>query len=188
MNYYVFSITYMAIFGYFGHFAKISKNTNIILILLTGIVVNIPIDNISINMLTYSFFGEMSILTFALSLMLLFESFKIQKIQNNFMDIKAFIFIFIFGLILYLSVLNIIPLNLYYQSPQIVIIICCLLTFLAYVINKSLGMIYFICLLSYGLKLMESNNLFDYLIDVPVWIFSILYIFVIIVKKIVSKK
>lgn len=181
MNYYVFSVSYMAIFGYFGHRAKISTLTNLILIILTGIVVNIPFKGLSINMLTYSFLGEMSVFLFALSLITIFES--LGKTQNALMNLKAFIFIFIFGLILYLSTLNLIPIDLYYQPTQITILICCAITILAYFIHKPLGIIYLISLLSYGLEIIESKNLFDYFIDVPIWVFSIFYILTFIIKK-----
>ncbi|PAF43750.1 hypothetical protein [Helicobacter sp. 11S03491-1] len=181
MNFYVFSIAYMAIFGYFGHLAKISRPTNIALMILAGIVVNIPIKNLSINILTYSFVGEMSVFLFTLSLVIIFENLKTHRI--NLLNLKAFIFIFFFGLIVYLSVLNLIPLNIYYQNPYFIIIICCLICILGYFIHKILGIIYLICLLSYGLQIMDSKNLFDYFIDAPTWILSIICILILSLKR-----
>lgn len=181
MNYYIFSLAYMAIFGYFGHKAKISKKINFILMLLTAIVVNIPIKGLSINIFTYSYLGGMSAFLFALSLVMVFENLKTH--QNNLLNIKGFIFIFVFGLILYLSTLNIIPVDIYYQSPAFIIITCCLITILAYYVDKILGILYLLSLFAYSLNIMDSKNLFDYLIDLPVWILSIVCIITYYIKK-----
>ncbi|PAF45140.1 hypothetical protein [Helicobacter sp. 11S02596-1] len=186
MNYYVFSILYMAIFGYFGHMAKIKISTNIALIILSGIVVNIPFNGLSITMLTYSFVGEMSVFLFTLSLMSIFESLRVSS--RTLMNLKAFIFIFIFGLILYLSVLNILPFDLYYQPREITIIIGCAITILAYFIHKPLGFIYLISLFAYGLGVLSSKNIFDYLIDVPTWVFSMMGIVGFGIKRLVKRR
>lgn len=181
MNYYIFSLPYMAILGYFGHKAKISKKMNLILMLLTAIVVNIPIKGFSINIFTYSYLGGMSAFLFTLSLVMIFENLKIH--QNNLLNIKGFIFIFVFGLILYLSTLNLIPINIYYQSPAFIIIACCVIAILAYYIDKILSTLYLLSLFAYSLNIMDSKNLFDYFIDLPVWILSIICIIIYCTKR-----
>lgn len=186
MNYYIFSLAYMAILGYFGYKAKISKKINLILMLLTAIVVNIPIKGFSINIFTYSYLGGMSAFLFTLSLVMVFENLKTH--QNNLLNIKGFIFIFVFGLILYLSTLNLIPIDLYYQPPIFIIIICCLITIFAYYIDKILGILYLLSLFAYSLNIMDSKNLFDYFIDVPVWILSIVCIVTYCIKKYLKNK
>lgn len=185
MSYYIFSIMYMAIFGYLGHKAKISKKLNLIFMILSAIVVNIPFNGMSVNILTYSFLGEMSIFLFTFCLLSIFENLKLKS--HRFLDIKSFIFIFIFGLILYLTSLNIVPINIYYGSNYLVILLCCLIGIGAFFINQALGIIYLICLISYGIEIMYSKNLFDYFIDVPTWIFSILSIIYFSVSKIQIK-
>lgn len=186
MNYYIFSLAYMGLLGYFGHKAKISKKINLILMLLTAIVVNIPIKGFSINIFTYSYLGGMSAFLFALSLVTIFENLKTH--QNNLLNIKGFIFIFIFGLILYLSTLNLIPIDIYYQSPTFIIITCCVITIFAYYIDKILGTLYLLSLFAYSLNIMDSKNLFDYFIDLPVWILSIVCILVYYIKKMFRNK
>ncbi|MDO7252604.1 hypothetical protein [Helicobacter cappadocius] len=182
MNDYVFSLAYMAFLGYFGHRAKVSKKINFILMILGAIVVNIPINNLSINILTYSYTGRMSVFLFTFCIMTIFENLKTH--QNNLISLRGFVFIFLFGLILYLSALNLIPINLYYQSSIFIIITCCLITIVAYYIDKILGIIYLLCLFAYSLNTMDSKNLFDYFIDVPTWILSIISIIIYFIKKI----
>ncbi|PAF46850.1 hypothetical protein BKH46_06450 [Helicobacter sp. 12S02634-8] len=174
MNHYVFSVVYMAIFGYFGHLAKLGRKLQATLIILSGIVVNIPFQGISLNMLTYSFLGAMSIFLFALCLIGIFESLKTNP--HNPLGLKASIFIFVFGLILFLNVFNLIPINIYYQPPTTLIIICTCLTIIAYFIHKPLGILYLIALLGFGLGVMDSSNPFDYFIDAPTWVFALIYL------------
>ncbi|PAF54081.1 hypothetical protein BKH42_02390 [Helicobacter sp. 13S00482-2] len=185
MNHYVFSLAYMALLGYFGHKAKVSKRINLTLIILGGIVVNIPIKNLSINILSYSYVGEMSVFLFTFCIVMIFENFKTH--QSNLLSFKGFVFIFIFGFILYLSAFNIIPVNLYYQSPIFIIITCCLIAILGYFIDKILGIIYLLSLFAYSLNVMDSKNLFDYFIDVPTWFLSIIYIFTYVTRKFLKK-
>lgn len=166
----------MAALGYLGKRAKFSKIFNIFLMILTAIVVNIPIKNLSINMLTYSFVGEMSIFYFTLCVLGIFENLKSN--HKNLLNFKSYTFIFIFGLILYISVLYVNFFDLYYENFYYILILCCFICIIGYFVHRTLGIIYLICLLSYGLDLMGSKNLFDYFIDGFIWLFSVICILI----------
>lgn len=185
MNYYLFSVMYMAVLGYLGSKAKISKTLNLIFMILTATVVNIPIKNLSINMITYSFVGEMSIFLFTLCVLGILQNLRSRR--ENLLDLKSYIFISIFGFVLYIGVLYVNFFNLYYQDFYYIIVVCCFICIIAYFVHRILGIIYLICLLSYGLDLMVSRNLFDYFIDATTWLFSIVSVCVMIFKRILRK-
>lgn len=170
----------MVVLGYLGKRAKFSKTFNIVLMLLTAIVVNIPVNHLSINMLTYSFVGDMSVFLFTLCVLGIFENLKSHR--KNLLNLKSYIFIFIFGIILYTSVLYSNFFNLYYQNFYYILILCCFICIGGYFVHRTLGIIYLICLLSYGLNLMSSKNLFDYFIDGFVWLFSIVCILISVIR------
>jgi hypothetical protein len=158
---------------------NVDKKIAYIVSLMAFVIAFVPYSGYSISLYLRGFFNDLSITTVMLLLFYLFKPEQPKQQSLYFYLIVAFT-----GLLLYPMSLGLGPVDPYgwgYFSAQtnllsaiIFIVILAFILILSYIKRYSLLLIILVTtLLAWQLKLLESHNLWDYLIDPLVWLYAL---------------
>ncbi|HOP46045.1 MAG TPA: hypothetical protein PK874_00155 [Desulfobacteraceae bacterium] len=118
-----------------------------------------------------------------------FENSSGIKLLDSKAVISGCIFCVITGILLYPMALGIGRLDPYAfgWSFSFLFVILMIVTLMLILIKNRFSIVLILCILSYDVKIMESVNLWDYLVDPIFMIISFIFIVNLVIKK-VSKK
>lgn len=146
----------------------------VIAIIFTGVALFIKCyHNMTLVELVHGINGDLSISSILFLLFWAFIYFK--RIPLDLFDRMFCLIIASIGLVLYLSVLDIIPLDLYRSGylPNSILGIIFLLCMLFVLLNSLFAFIWLIAIIMFAAKLQHSVNLWDYLIDPLLWLICV---------------
>ncbi|WP_104698043.1 MULTISPECIES: hypothetical protein [unclassified Helicobacter] len=184
INHYLLTIPYIALVFLILTYFRAKTINYYFGIIAVILVCNIPFyHTLSLNDLTFSVVGSLSVFSLIFYTLICLETFQFKKKKIFLISKKGFIYIALTHLIFYLCFLNVIPLNIYYLDERNTLLIGCGVILFSFFFDKILSIIYLICLFAYALKILEYNNIFDYLFDVVFFIISILTLIFKLLKK-----
>lgn len=176
---YLITLPYLALFAMF---LPKNKRLQYPIFFIVALGLNLPLfQGLSLNDITFSFVGNLSFVLLAFCSLILLESTQNKK--HQLITLKGLSLIILMNFLFFLTFLNIIPINLYYQSPKLTLIIALLITLGAYFIDKVLAIIYLLALFAYTIKLFDSPNILDYYFDLPSLIIAIITFIYLILKR-----
>lgn len=135
----------------------------------------VPINDLPVIYYFRGAFGDLSIITASLLLSATINYFfKVKFLDDN--STKTFyIFIFIFGLFFYITSLGVGQVDLYsFGYSQIVVpMIMLTLAFLC-TLRKfyNLGLLLLLSVIAFNVGFLESNNIWDYVLDPFLWLYT----------------
>ncbi|MEK6561220.1 MAG: hypothetical protein AABZ07_05750, partial [Nitrospirota bacterium] len=150
-----------------------SVGLRIVLPAISFIILFIPVSGLYLYKYFYGVFGNLSITSVILLL-----SFLVKNISNNISNNRqvpsgreksAILYsVAVAGLILYPTSLGFVPVDLYrlgYHPRFLLVLILCL-TILAWMVSlRFAAMLPVIAVIAFNLNILESENLWDYLVD-----------------------
>ncbi|MCC2625549.1 MAG: hypothetical protein K0R14_1422 [Burkholderiales bacterium] len=143
----------------------------VLMILFSIFVLFIPIyHTMTVVNVVRGVIGDLSISGL---LFLLFWAFiYFTKLPIDLFNRKFCLVIVLIGLVLYLSVLDIFPLDIYGFGylPRGFLVVIFLLCILFLRVNYAFALIWLVALIAFLVKLQNSANLWDYLIDPVLWL------------------
>jgi hypothetical protein len=146
-----------------------SVGLRILLLAISFIILFIPARGLYLYKYFYGVFGNLSI-----TLVLLLMGFLAKKILNNrqvlyHKEKSAILYsVAIAGLILYPASLGFFPVDLYHLGyhPRFLLVLILCLTILAWMVSlRFAAMLPVIAVIAFNLNILESENLWDYLVD-----------------------
>lgn len=190
-------INYIQIFGYYILISQLALLVpvireftvlrKIIILFFLAIVVIIPKVYLNVNILYIlrGVLGEIS--AASIILILIFFSINFLNLNLKFFEVRTRLIntysmslIFLFGLILYASTLGFINVDIYYfgftYSFMQMLFFSLILIYLLYFCDLYF-FVMIVVFIGYFFKVQFSLNLFDYLIDPMLWIYSIMFLF-----------
>jgi hypothetical protein len=166
---------------------KLLKNRflwiNIIIVLCLNI--NFFSNHFSIIKFIYSIVSNVSPTSLFYLLILSIPAKYNNNLNSSKSNIVSMSFIFIIGCILYLSTLGFIDFDIYnygFNSNLMLLIftITCIITIIN---NVIIGYIWTLCAVFFLYKLTPSNNLWDYMLDPLLWLYSFCFLIIKIGRK-----
>lgn len=180
---YSFISYYLVLVLIFIFFTKSISNksvANSISILLPVFILAIPVNELPGLYYIRGAFGDLSILTSSLvTVALLGKFFKFKFLETESTQ-ALYIFIFILGLLFYVTSLGVGKFDLYVlgYSQTAVPMILLTLSLLRFLKDEfNLGFLLVLPVLIFNTGLLESNNVWDYALDPFLWIYSIAKVF-----------
>lgn len=184
MMHYLLTIPYLTLVFLILTYFKAKTSTYSFSIIIVALICNIPFYNtLSLNDLTYSVVGNLSLFSLIFYSLICLETFHFKRKEIFLVSKRGFAYIVFIYLFFYLCFLNIIPLNIYYLDEKNALLIGCGIILFSFFFDRILGIIYLICLFAYTLKIFECNNIFDYLFDGVFFIISILILIFKLLRK-----
>lgn len=174
----------------------VAQFANIIILISISILSNLTFfqHNFSLTQMTYSLIGNISISSFCylifatIATLTLCLKSKIFRLSTDVILSShhwlAMSMIFLIGLILYLSTLGFIRFDFYsygFHNSYLLIIVV-MLSLLMILQDIMLGYVWTLALISYLFHLLPTNNLWDYLLDPLLWLWSIFQLLKLTVK------
>lgn len=173
-----------------GRFVKDSRQRMSIVAVLLALGLFLPVYGLSIAQWLRSVVGDLSVLTLVIFLNILAQRLFNHKLlapatRNNLLLGVALVGVVFYPLALGVSVFDPYPLG---YSPLLMSALLCLFSVVAWMKSKrDLAIILLLPLIAYNLHLLESANLWDYLLD-PVLLIYALVQCLIACKLLRSKK
>jgi hypothetical protein len=173
---------------------KLSISKKLVILIIIVIIVTIPKLYFNVNCLYIirGMTGELStISSLIIFILLLINLFNLQLVVlfNHLINIPSMLLVFVLGIWLYLSTLGFINIDVYFIGFHYSIMpMCVLFIGLIYLLHYAIiyAILFIIAFITYFYHGQISNNLFDYVIDPIMWLFSIVYLlrrFILYVKK-----
>lgn len=158
-----------------------------------AILCNLPlIQSLSITQWLDTLCGNPSLFLALLSISSLFSlpknplaSYLLPTFSFLSLSTKSKLFIFIFGFILFWGNINYLwGIDLYHLNFTASILVASLITIIAYLIQPYLGFLYLFCLVGYFLR---GGNVFAYMMDALVWLYTLLSLIISAIKMLGRK-
>lgn len=188
-------INYIEIFSYYILICQlvflfpvikiITLSQKIIILIIIAYLVTIPKIYLNVNII-YILRGSLGDLSFVSIILILIIfivnllDIKCNQFKFRLINSYSMLLVFLFGTILYLSTLGFINFDIYHfgfnYSGMLMILFAIGLFYLLYFCDLYF-LVMVIAFVGYFFRIQLSMNLFDYLIDPMLWIYSIIYLF-----------
>lgn len=167
----------------------IIKKNKVFILITSAFILLLPIFNISFIELILSFNPVFSIGSLAMFSYLLLKNlgYKNLFLERDFYIF--YIFNIVIGIILYSSFLGNIGIDIYYMGYDfsIIFVLLALITFISIILKSPLGYLFLLYILAFNIRLLPTDNLFDYIIDAPLFIISIVMLIFILINRFKNK-
>lgn len=169
----IYSIAVALFLVYISQIPKISLFLSSLLFVLLLMGINfIPMyHGNSLIELLRGVVGDLSVASGGLLLLIMANQFEFSKIKKPVLNGPEKFFLMLLGGALYLSTFGFISFDLYhlgYLAPQMLLFFSSV-TLGLIMLNRRLGYIWLISVISFYFRLQASNNLWDYLYDPVLW-------------------
>lgn len=159
-----------------GRYIKSSRQRLGVVAVFTALCFVIPLSGLSVGQWFRSVVGDLSVFT-----LLIFLNILVQRLFNGNLIMPASRRIFLsgialVGLVFYPLALGVSSFDAYHfgYSPILMVIFLCLLSIVAWLRgNRDLAIILLLSLLAYNLQLLESVNLWDYVLDPILLVYAV---------------
>ncbi len=174
---------------------KVPGKTAAIMSALIFIITFIPLEGYSINLYLRGLFNDLSITTLCLLMLFLYQAFLYQPLSQSVYSRTVYIPVAVSGAVLYPLALGYGPVDPYawgylnqshgLTAPLLFIAVLLLLASYAFIKQYTLLLI---CILlsvtAYQLNILESRNIWDYLLDPLLWIYALIQLpFMVFARK-----
>ena len=155
-----------------------SNKARLGLLVLLVLCVSIPVNELPVLFYLRGFFGEISVATLVYSALFLIKQVPGFSEARSFYMAQGLAIVLLLGLLLYPASLGLGPFDVYALGfgTRAMVIIFVVTCFICILLQNwlMLGILWF-GVVFYLLKLLPSDNLWDYWIDPIIWIISIIY-------------